>query len=212
LGQKRGLVPVVGGVAAALLVAGAAMVFELRHIRHLTPSQRSIHPFDAPEVLATQRATYLHYDFRPAVITLVAIALMIALVAALRRFGVWALTGVIALNLIGMVLITDRISAQLARDNYPQLHLAENGVHRGDVVMMARGLPFNAGRTLEREIDWSVVSYFPEGEAPPASAKIVFSGWNPDRQSDKVNWNGGAYGYHRVADDPQQHWIMWRRG
>jgi hypothetical protein len=203
--------PWVALVAGALLVAGAILVAEMRHIRHLTAFQRNIHPFDAPEILAPQDATYGGYAFRPAVVTIVALLVMLALVVCLRRAPVWVMVTVIAVNLAGMMLITHRISAELARANYPQLHLAANGVARGDVIVMARGLPFNTGRTLEREVDWQVVTYFPEGAAPPAAAEVIFSGWNPEATSDKVNWNGPAYGFHRVAGDPQQRWIMWRR-
>ncbi len=131
-----------------------------------------------------------------------------------RRWGPrCALVGLLVLNLVAMVSITNNISAAWADQQYhpgPRQLVRDANVAPGSTVAEASNLPWNVNQRHQREVYWRALASFDPGTgAPPDDPTYVVT-----LASRSGAWNGARYGYAavlRCRESKSVTWVVWRR-
>ena len=105
-----------------------------------------------------------------------------------------------------MVTLQASVRTQV-RKSEPTPTLAALGLRPGDKIYSTIGFPFQVRLNQAHEVTWMDVRTF-KGK-PPAAAEWVVGNSVP---GDPASWDGTAYGFHAVGGNPDQNWILWRRG
>lgn len=192
-------------VAVALLVAGGALI--AARLAYVSSRGHTLRygGFGAPDLMAL---TGGWREMRPVVGSLVGIAGCLLLVAAVRvpRLRLPMLGALVAVNLVTMQVIDQRLVRPMAASTAPTPRVADLGVRQGERVWASTGVHYILRFNLSHQVTWTDVRWF--RDKPPAEAQVVFTRWAPGQPDD---WNGTAYGFVRLGGNVEQHWAAWRR-
>lgn len=187
-----------------LLAAGGALVAVRLwwSARDGVPLSYSV--FGAPDMMALTNG---FREPRPLVATVVAGAACLAVVAVTRlpRARLAVLAALLAVNLVCLHQVTQRVVRPYAAAIVPRPTLESLGVEPGDRVVALRGFDWRVRFDLIHQVTWSDV---PLVDAVPADTDVVLAPWRPGSSQ---SWNGAGYGFRFAGGNRTQAWAVWLR-
>jgi hypothetical protein len=124
-----------------------------------------------------------------------------------RAVATVALVATLALNVVAMLFITDRISRSWVDVQYggqvPRL-VRDAGVVPGDSVAEESSITWWVNVRHQREVSWTSVSRFEPTGAPPDGVTVVIA-----KAGKGADWDGNAYGYTLQLSYDEGGWGTW---
>lgn len=218
-GWRRAGGLVAGGSAMTVLSLGAVLAYAGRRM-----AKESYVNFDAPELSFLSGdwdALHLYRmtGYAVGLMLLVAVLLAGPLPRWLPRWTPGSARTVLAaatlamtmvVNLVAMVVITDRISRSWVDAQYhptlPEL-VRDAGVRPGDSVMEATSVQWSVNLRHQHEVYWQALARFDQAGQPPGRPEFVVASLGSP-----TDFDGTRYGYRVVLRYDAGHWAVWRRG
>jgi hypothetical protein len=211
-GRRWAAIYVLGGALLAVSALGLVLAWAGRRMR-----AEGYVNFDAPE-LSFIGADFHHLHYLR--VTAYAVGFMVLFALAYQGWrraggirGAAATGALLILNLVAMVVITDRISLDWYSDQYgadgPPTLVRDVGVRPGDTVAEASTVTWSVNQRHQREIYWRPLTAFDQRKQPPPAGMryVILS------TSDPSVWQAAQHGYVQVLrhnEGLNTGWVVWR--